>query len=58
MQELDRSRYGKTIKEVEYSLGFIGLKIVVAITFNPSPMLHLDSKLKYADEPWIEDKKV
>jgi len=50
IQDLDHSHDIKKIKEAEYSLGRLGLKLGVAITLNPSPMPPLDSELMYANE--------
>ena len=50
MQELERSHDNKKLREAEYSLGCLGLKLGVAITLNPSPMPPLDSELTYANE--------
>jgi hypothetical protein len=50
MQELERSHDFKKLREAEYSLGCLGLKLCVAITLNPSPMPPLDSELMYASE--------
>ena len=49
IQDLDRSHDIKKIKEAEYSLGRLWLKLGVAITLNPSPMPPLDSELMYAE---------
>ncbi len=50
IQELGGSRDTKKLKEAEYSLQCLGLKLGVAITLNPSPMPSLKSELKYANE--------
>jgi hypothetical protein len=47
---LERSHDIKKIKEAEYSLGCLGLKLGIAITLNPSSMPPLDSELMYANE--------
>lgn len=57
MQTLERSHDIKKLKEAEYSLGFLGLKLGVAITLNPSPMPPLDSELKYANEHGFKIEK-
>ena len=50
IQGLAGSRDQKKLKDAEYSLYPIGIKIGVAITLNPSPMPPLESELKYANE--------
>jgi hypothetical protein len=50
IQELGGSRETKKLKEAEYSLQSLGLKLGVAVTLNPSPMPPLKSELKYANE--------
>jgi len=57
MQELERSHDNKKVKDADYSLGRLGLKLGVAITLNPSPMPPLESELKYAEEHRMEIKK-
>lgn len=49
MHELAGS-HDANIKEAEYALGHLGIKIGVAVTLNPSSMPPLDSELKYANE--------
>ena len=58
IQELERSHDNKKVKDAEYSLGRLGLKLGVAITLNPSPMPPLESELKYAEEHKDGNKKV
>ena len=50
IQELGGSRDPKKLKEAEYLLQYLGLKLGVAITLNPPPMPPLESELKYANE--------
>jgi hypothetical protein len=50
MQELSGSHDNKKLREAEYLLQYLGLKLGVAVTLNPSPMLPLDSESKYAVE--------
>jgi hypothetical protein len=50
IQELAGSHDTKKVKEAEYLLQNLGLKLGVAITLNPSPMPLLESELKYANE--------
>ena len=50
IQGLAGSRDQKKLKEAEYALQYLGIKIGVAITLNPSPMPPLESELKYAQE--------
>ena len=50
MQELGGSHDTKKVKEAEYLLQYLGLKLGVAVTLNPSPMPPLNSELKYAEE--------
>jgi len=57
IQELERSHDNKKVKDAEYSLGRLGLKLGVAITLNPSPLPPLESELKYAKEHQMEIKK-
>jgi hypothetical protein len=45
------------MKEAEYSLGRLGLKLGAAITLNPSPMPPFESELKYADERGLKIEK-
>jgi hypothetical protein len=57
IQELAGSHDTKKLKEAEYSLQILGLKIGVAITLNPSNMPPLDSELKYANERGLKIEK-
>jgi len=57
MQELERSHDNKKVKEAEYSLGRLGLKLGISITLNPSPMPPLESELKYAEEHGLKIEK-
>ena len=50
IQELAGSHDPKKLKDAEYSLYLLGLKLGVAITLNPSPMPPRVSELKYAKE--------
>ena len=50
MQELSGSHDTKKLKEAEYALSNIGMKLGVAVTLNPSPMPPIDTELKYAEE--------
>lgn len=58
IQELERSHDNKKMKDAEYSLGRLGLKLGVAITLNPSPIPPLESELKYAEEHKDGNKKM
>ena len=49
LSQLSGSRDPKKFKEAEYLLQYLGLKIGVAISLNPSTMPPLDSELKYAN---------
>ena len=53
IQELSGSGNPKKLKEAEHLLQYLGLKIGVTISLNPSPMPPLDSELKYANEPAV-----
>jgi hypothetical protein len=57
IQELAGSHDNKKMKEAEYFLGHLGLKLGVAITLYPSPMPPLGSELKYADERGLKIEK-
>ena len=57
IQELERSHDNKKVKDAEYSLGRLGLKLGVAITLNPTPMPPLESELKYAEEHGMKIEK-
>jgi hypothetical protein len=47
---LEKQEADLLIKEAIVSLGIIGIKLDVLITFNPSPMPPLYLEMKYADE--------
>lgn len=50
MQELYGSHDAKKLKDAEYALQRLGLKLGVAVTLNPSPMPPISTELKYAEE--------
>ena len=57
IRELERSHNNKKVKDAKYSLGWLGLKLGVAITLNPSVMPPLESELKYTDEHGMKIEK-
>jgi hypothetical protein len=57
INELASSRDPKKLKEAEYSLYPLGIKLGVAITLNPSPVPPNPPEVKYANERGLKIDK-
>jgi len=57
LNELAGSHDAKKLKEAEYALSSLGLKLGVAATLNPSPTPPLNSELQYANERGLTIEK-